>query len=169
LADGEIIYTSSFVLVPGALLKIDTNSALLVVRQQGSRGKFKAIAKATKDLMDLTPQFILFSALQGIAIALGIGYIGSVSGARHISNTDPDSPLFRKAYDEFMVSQGAVGSSEDMFRLQVPIREKPVKYIKRDHRARALRKRRFRSHIVHDVRGFLSQSLRADFSPGKGP
>ena len=167
-ADGEILYISSFTFVPGSVLNIDTPTAILVTRQQGSRGKFGSIAKATKDLMDLTPQFILFSALQGIAILLGIGYIGSVSGARHISNADPDSPVFRKAYDDFMVSQGAVGSADDLFRLQVPVREKPLKYVKRDHRSRTLRKRRFRSRIVQEVRERLAPALRPDAPSDKG-
>ena len=166
-ADGEILYISSFTFVPGDILNIDTETAILVTRQQGCRGKYGAIAKATKDLMDLTPQFILFSALQGIAIALGIGYIGSVSGARHISNADPDSPMFRKAYDDFMVSQGAVGSADDLFRLQVPVREKPLKYVKRDHRGRTLKKRRFRTRIVQEVRARLALVL-SDVSSGKG-
>lgn len=167
-ADGEIIYISSFVIVPGWVLKIDTGSVLLVTRQQGGRGKFKAISQATKDLMDLTPQFILFSALQGIAISLGIFYIASVSGARHISNFDPDSPLFRKAYDDFMVSQGAVGSAEDLFRLQVPVREKGLRYIKREHRTRTVRKRRYRARIVQGARNCLTSVLRPGFPPGKG-
>jgi len=167
-ADGEVIYIAAFTIVPGWTLEIDTDSALLVTRLQGSRGKFGAISKATKDLMDLTPQFILFSALQGIAMVLGISYIGSVSGARHISNEDPQSPLFHKAYDDFMVSQGAVGSADDLFRLQVPVREKPLNYIKRDHRARTLRKRRFRTRIVRDVSARLHYYLRPGFEPGKG-
>ena len=168
LADDEIIYISSFAIVPGWVLRIDAGSALLVTRQQGSRGKFKAIARATKDLMDLPPQFILFSALQGIAIMLGISYVASVSGARHISNFDPDSPLFRKAYDEFMVSQGAVGSAKDLYRLQIPVREKGLRYIKREHRTRTVRKRRYRARVVQGVRDRLSPLLRSGFPPVKG-
>jgi len=161
LRDGEVLYISSFTIVPGTVLRIDAENAVLITRQQGAPRMFEVIAKATKDFMDVSPQYILFSALQGIALALGLRYIGCISGSRHISNPQPGSQLFRRPYDDFMVSLGAVGTGRGFYILQIPLREKPLKYLKRAHRTRTVRKRRFRSQIANEGRKLVSRNLRA--------
>jgi uncharacterized protein VirK/YbjX len=160
LCDGEIIYLSSFTIVPGPVLKIEAENAILVTRQQGTQGMFPMIAQATKDFRDISPQYLLFAVLQGLALALDIRYIGCVPGGRHVANPQPGSSLFRRAYDDFMLSMGAVGSERGFYVLQIPLREKPLKYIKREHRTRTVRKRRYRSLISKEARRLLTENLR---------
>jgi uncharacterized protein VirK/YbjX len=160
LSDGDIIYISSFTIVPGSVLKIEAENAVLITRQQGAHGKFPVIAQATKDFRDISPQNLLFSVLQGLALALDIRYIGCVPGGRHVANPQPGSALFRRAYDDFMLSLGAVGSERGFYVLQIPLREKPLKYIKREHRTRTVRKRRYRSLISKEARRLLTENLR---------
>ena len=160
LCDGDIIYISSFSIVPGSVLRIEAKNAVLITRQQGTQGKFPVIAQATKDFRDISPQYLLFSVLQGLALALGIRYIGCVPGGRHVANPQPGSSVFRRAYDDFMLSLGAVGSERGFYVLQIPLREKPPKYIKREHRTRTVRKRRYRSLISKEARRLLTENLR---------
>lgn len=171
LCGGDVIYISSFTIVPGRVLKIEAENAVLITRQQGTQGMFQVIGQATKDFKEVTPQFLLLAVLQGLALALDIRYIGCVPGGRHISNPQPGSSLFRRAYDDFMLSLGAVGSENGFYVLQIPLREKPLKYIKREHRTRTVRKRRFRSQIGIEARKLLTRNLRSvpvPDAPGKG-
>lgn len=159
--DEEIIYICSFTIVPGSVLKVGTDHAVFVTRQQGTSGMFRAISQATKDFGEISPQHLLFSVLQGLALALDIRYIGCVPGGRHVANPRPGSSLFHRAYDDFMLSLGAVGSEDGFYVLQIPLREKPLKYIKREHRTRTVRKRRFRSLVSREARRLLLENLRS--------
>lgn len=169
VGDGAEIYISSFTFVPGSVLKVEAENTVLITRQQGAPRMFSTFSRATKDFMDISPQFVLFAALQGIALSLGLRYVGCVSGTRHISNPQPGSQLFRRPYDDFMLSLGAVGTTDGGFLLlRIPLREKPLKFIKREHRTRAVRKRRFRAQIANAARERMRQGLKAALRP-EGP
>ena len=153
--DGEVIYIFSFTVVPGSVLGLAAERAMLVTRQQGVRTAFDKIRQATRDFDDVSPKFMLFHALQGLAMGLGIRTIGGVSGARHISNRDPASAIFLNAYDDFFISLGAIANASGFLCLSLPLREKPLKFIAREHRSRTVRRRRFKGEVARIVRHAL--------------
>ena len=57
-----------------------------------------------------------------------------------------------KAYDEFWEAAGGLPVARQMYRLAVPSQEKSILEVKREHRSRTLRKRRFKGAIKEQVR-----------------
>jgi uncharacterized protein VirK/YbjX len=159
--DGVTIFILSFTVVPGAVIDMDAKDVILITRIQGVRGSFKSIKMATKDLHEISPPALLFSAVHGTALAFNIEYIAGIAGVHQLAYSDADAREFNTAYDEFFVSLGGVGNASGFFYFLVPLREKPLAFIKRDHRSRTRRKRMLKSMVSESVRQVLQQNCRS--------
>jgi uncharacterized protein VirK/YbjX len=166
--DGTTIFHLSFTIVPGTVIDIDAEDAVLITRIQGVRGLFKQIQMATKDLHEISPPALLFSAIHGTALAFNIGYIAGVAGVNQPAYSESDASEFTSAYDDFFISLGGIGNANGFFCFRVPLREKPLALVKRDHRSRTRRKRMLKSIVTESVRHVLHQHCRsAPASPAR--
>ncbi|MBF0560705.1 MAG: DUF535 family protein [Alphaproteobacteria bacterium] len=157
--ENTAIFILSFTIVPGFVVGLDVEATLLISRLQGVRGCFTQIQHATKSMLEVSPQTVLVAALQGIAMALGVQYIASVSSSTCVGNSNPKQPSteFSTAYDDYFISRGAIKNQTGFFCLSLPFREKPLTLIKRDHRSRTRKKRRFVWQISESVRDKLRE------------
>jgi uncharacterized protein VirK/YbjX len=158
--DGLGIYVVSFSIIPGSIVKSEASEVLLISRLQGMKGKYKYIQRATKAMSDVAPASFLLSALEGFAEAFGIREIVGVSALRQSAYGADADAIFRKAYDEFFQSQGAVLDDENLFRCPVPLPEKPLQDVKRGHKLRTKEKRAFKREVAIAVRRFFQVNRR---------
>ena len=158
--NGVGIYVISFSVVPGSIVKSRAPEVILISRLQGMRGKYNMIQRATKTMSDVAPSSFLLSALQGFAEAFDITEIVGVSAVRQAAYTEESGEIFRKSYDDFFISIGAVLGPENLFTCPVPIPEKPLQEVKRGHKLRTKEKRAFKRDVADTVRRFFQVNSR---------
>lgn len=148
--NGTPLYRLSFTIAPGPLTGAAAPHAILVARIQGVRGRFEAIRHATKSCLDIAPQLLLLSAVQGIAKALQIEVIAGIRNSEQITfNTDGATDIYFD-YDEFW--EAFAGIRTDRFYLiPVPFAKKPIQQINTVHRRRTRLKRRFKEAVAEDM------------------
>ena len=115
------------------------------------------IRKATRECNDVSPAALLLAAAEGIAQAFGLEHMIGISASTQVSTTYGRTDNFVKAYDEFWKTTGGTKLARDMYHLPLPVSGKPILSVKRNHRSRALRKRRFRK----SVKEYVSEAFRA--------
>jgi uncharacterized protein VirK/YbjX len=157
---GTTIFVLSFTIVHGSIVDANAEDAILITRMQGVCGLFQSIRTATKDMHDTSPTALTFCALSGIALALDINCIAGVSSANHRASSMAGSEWLESAYDEFFSSLGATQNARGFFCFQVPLREKPITLVRRDHRSRTKKKRAFKREISETVRRDFLQNVR---------
>ena len=139
----------------------EASEVLLISRIQGTKGEYKFIQRATKIMNDVAPASFLLAALQGFAEAFGVVEIVRVSARRQSTYNEVYAEVFRKSYDDFFVSVGAVLDRENLFHCPVPIPEKPLQEIKRGHKLRTKEKQAFKRNVADSVRRFFHVNRRA--------
>jgi uncharacterized protein len=151
-ADRVDIYTLSFAIGPGSIAGLAACHALYIARVQGKGGGLHLITRATKNCLDVSPAALLLTAAEGIATALDLSHMIGVGAGIQISTSADFRPEdFVKAYDEFWLAVGGLRLERNMYHLSVPLPHKPLQFIKRNHRSRALRKREFRTVVKESV------------------
>jgi uncharacterized protein VirK/YbjX len=159
--NGSRIFVVSFTFVQCSIIDVNKKGhAILLSRVQGERGLFQQIKAATKDMHDISPPYLLFSALNGIACALNVSYIFGTSGTRQICFTADRADIFIDTYDDFFISLGATENVNGFFCFDVPLRNKQLQFIKRDHRSRTKKKRRFKATISERALSVIHQNCR---------
>lgn len=156
--DGAIVFILSFNIVPGWVTKSQTDEVLLITRLQGSRGYYRQIRLATRDLHDVGPAALLLAALHGLAQAFGIGEMAGVCATRQSSYSEEFSSQYRSAYDDFFAEVGAARNSAGFFLSPIPMPEKPVELIKQGHKLRTREKRAFKRRVAAEVCQLLLES-----------
>ena len=160
-ADGVDIYFLSFTIGPGSVGGLAASHAIYIARVQGKGKGLHLIRTATKTCVDISPPALLLAAAEGVATALGIGHIIGVGADNHISASADFRPNdMVKAYDEFWLAAGGLRLERNMYHLLVPSLHKPIQSVKRNHRSRALRKRKYRIIVKEQVcRAFRDVAL----------
>ena len=146
--NGSDAFVLSFTIVPGSLVNETTRYALLVSRMQGTKGHFPEISNATKALSEIAPPLALLSALQGIASALHIPVMAGISATNSRCYHPDFATTFTKDYDNFFRSIGAKQDDSGYFKTPLPLVDKPLSSIRRDHRSRTKAKRKVRQYIA---------------------
>src|SRR5438477_702997 len=156
------IYTLSFTIGPGRVAGLAADQAIYIARVQGKARGLQLIRKATKVCLDISPAALLLAAAEGVATALELGHIVGIGADAQISaHADSRPEGLVHAYDEFWMASGGLRLDRNMYYLAVPLPEKPIKTVKRNHRSRALRKRAFRKLVKEQVcREFSAVALR---------
>jgi uncharacterized protein VirK/YbjX len=165
--DGEIFFTLSFTIVPGWVVKSTATEVLLISRLQGTPGYSpEQIRLAIKAMHGVRPRALLLSALEGIAIAMGIEEIASVSTRNHIDYCEELDAVFKNSYDDFFAELGLIKSDTGFFTSTVLIGDKPLTLIKQGHKIRTRKKRAFRKQArLACSDGVLKLTGRAAGSP----
>jgi len=156
------IYTLSFTIGPGGVAGLAADHAIYIARVQGKARGLQLIKEATKDCLDISPAALLLAATEGVATALELGHIVGIGADVQISASADSKPEgLVHAYDEFWLASGGLKLVRNMYYLTVPLPEKPIKTVKRNHRSRALHKRAFRKLVREQVcREFSAVALR---------
>ncbi len=152
MANGAPIFVMAFNIVPGRLFTKDNEPAILITRIQGSRGKFESIRIFTKEMSEISPPHLLYSALTGIAMSFGIDVIGGVCASRRFSDDPEIRNRFRTTYDGFFESIGAKRSDSGFFVTRISDKAEADPTANAGHRARNRRKRKMKADVAHSVR-----------------
>jgi len=158
-ADATDLYTLSFTLGPGIVAGLRAKNVMYIARVQGKGGALDLIRSATKSCLDISPTALLLSAAEGIAMELNLEQIVGISGSTQISAGKSPPGGLVTAYDDFWIAFGGQKLDGDMYRLTVPLAEKPLQLIKRCHRSRVRRKRAFRRLVSETVRASFRESV----------
>lgn len=145
--EGKVIYVLGFSIVPGWIAKSTAKDILLVARLQGTKGFQQELSRATRSLCQVGPTQILMAALEGMASALGIEWMASISGIKQISYDEKYAESFQRSYDDFFNQHGIPLSDDGFFVTPLPLKEKSLGEIKRGHKIRTREKRAFRQEI----------------------
>src|SRR5256885_765151 len=147
------IYTLSFSIGPGGVAGLDADHAIYIGRLQGRAGGLELIRETMKECLDISPAALLLAATEGVATALELGdIVGIGADAQLAARRDSRPEGLVHGYDEFWVASGGLRLDRNMYHLAVPLPEKPITTIKRNHRSRALRKRAFKKLVGEQVR-----------------
>jgi uncharacterized protein VirK/YbjX len=167
-ADSVDLYILSFTIGPGSIAALDADHAMYIGRVQGKGHGLELIRKATRDCKDVSPAMLLLAAAEGVAEALQLRYMVGIGAAAQISTAIGKKSVgdLVKAYDEFWTAAGASRQARNMWAMTVPRSAKPILEVKRDHRSRTHRKRRFKKEVKDEVRDrFQTAVLRPSALP----
>lgn len=167
--NGTPLYTVSFTFSPGNHFGLVEDQVLYVTRIQGAKESLDIISGATKTFSDNTPPVLLISAIEGMALSLGIRTIVGISLHNQIGYALVGQSGFQKNYDEFWKTYESVKISNSDYLLSLPIAYKGLSLIKSKHRSRVLAKRKVREGISRKVYSFFMNNVltgkRVRFSP----
>jgi len=151
--DGVDLYNLSFTIGPGAIAGLEARDVLYIARVQGKGHGIDQIREATRSCGDVSPAALLLATAEGIAEALDLVHMIGVGANSHVipreTGISPENLV--KAYDEFWRAAGGTKIARNMYKLEVPSPGKPILAVKRDHRSRAHRKRRFKRTVKEQV------------------
>ena len=149
--NGTVLQVISFVLAPGAAIGLPTPQVLLLTHVQGLVG-LDELRNATKALRDIAPAALLVHAAFGLALAWGIDSAVGV-GTAEKAGTWVDRHF---DYDGFwqITFKAERLAIANLFALDIPPMEKPLELIKRNHRARTLRKRQLKQQVREQVTAY---------------
>ncbi|MBV8848831.1 MAG: DUF535 family protein [Methylobacteriaceae bacterium] len=93
------IYGTSFSFVPGHIFGSDEPDVILISRMQGRAGEGEKYLEATKSCGDITPQFVTYNVLLGLAKTLRIHSIIGVAAQNQVYYKEALSDIFIPTYD----------------------------------------------------------------------
>jgi hypothetical protein len=110
----------------------------------------------------VSPAAILLAAAEGVAKAFDLDLMIGIGSGNQVAPRASQSDNLVKAYDEFWKTAGGLPVERSMYRIAVPSQGKSILEVKRDHRSRTLRKRRFKKAVKEQVcEAFLLAALPA--------
>jgi uncharacterized protein VirK/YbjX len=139
--EGKPVFILSFTLVPGWAAGSEAREVLLISRMQGVGGCYSEIKLARKVLADVAPNALLLAAVQGIALALGIDVLASVSSSQQYAYREEFADRLHRNYEEFLGELGIEKNGAGFLVSAIPIPEKPMASIKTGHKLRTKEKR----------------------------
>jgi uncharacterized protein VirK/YbjX len=167
LADGVRIYTLSFSVLPGDRVGSAAAPVLFISRLQGVKHHREAIVLASRDCHDIAPEHLLFTCLQGVAMALGVEGICGISAEIQPSRSNADLPRLESRYDRFFESLGMVRTAAGTYVRTVSEVERPLAAIKASHRRRTRIKRQRKREIAEACQDALIGGLSAAAWPAE--
>jgi uncharacterized protein VirK/YbjX len=147
----EHIYSLSFTIVPGYVVRSTAERAILISRVQGVKAKSVQFRIATTALIGVAPPMALLEAVQGIGRAFNISHLYGVSAERHPTFTRKYAELFSRAYDEFYAANGMTPENGGFFHGTIPLMQKPISSARSSSRRRIKLRRGMRKSISDAV------------------
>ena len=102
---------------------------------------------------------MLLAALQGIADALGIIEIASVTAARQSAYGEESVGGFEQAYNDLFLGLGLLPTEAGFFRAPIPLEGKPLSSVKKGHKLRTKQKRAFKHSVQSACASFLAEHI----------
>jgi len=163
--DHKKIFTLSFTIVPGCVLKLEGAEVLLITHLQGTKGCSSEIKFLRKVFNESSSRKLLLAALQGIAGAFGINELAAVCATNQTSYKNEHSALFRNAYDDFFDDLGMVKTTAGFYSISIPIEDRPLTSSNRRNITQAEKRRAMRQNVQSTCAAFLLGAAdRAAFS-----
>lgn len=140
----------SFVVAPGSAVGSQSPHVLLITQVQGY-AKSAQLKDVTKALHEITPACLLVNAAYGFAAAWKIDLAAGISAQSKVGKWIH----LHFDYDAFWQDfKGEYNANTDLYSLPVPAPEKPIAQIKRNHRARTLRKRLYKEQVREHIAAY---------------
>ena len=149
--NGRPLFELSFSIVPGKVIGCAAEQVLLVGRVQGRIGEARAIKVSTKAFHEIAPPHLLLAAALSIADVLAIDVIAGVGNDDQLAKSSEEVSTCYFDYDAFWKTFLFNKNAANIYEARIPLPEKPLEQIKRDHRRRALLKRRLKKQIGENV------------------
>jgi uncharacterized protein VirK/YbjX len=160
IANGKCLHRLSFSWVDGALAGVAVPTTIFVARNQGrwtdSGEAFDAFELA---FPNNSPSFFCFSALQGLAQAVGMTQVVAVKCDAHISYDPAEVRHFANAYDGFWKILGGTETAGSGYLIALPFYLKPLADMPSKHRKRAAQRREYWRAIGDSARSTLQRHL----------
>ncbi len=161
MANHSTIFTMTFTIMAENVLNraAGEEKVLFIGGTQGTAGCSDWIKLAAKAYGDIFPSIQLFTAVQALAMALGLNKIIAVTAAKQISPAvHEDSERYVNLYDKFWESQG--GELVNGFYEFAPLpAEKAAEELSGKHAARSRRKRQMRKALLDTLIGNCQRIL----------
>ncbi len=158
--DGERVFTLSFIIVPGWVVKSEVAETLLITRVQGASGSLRKIRLARRVLHEFFLGKLAVAALQGVANALGIGELHAVCATKQRSFEKERAAKLESIYDDFFDRVGMIKSAAGFYFGAIPLRDKPLILIQGRNRSRARKRRALRQEVQSVCAAFLLGAAR---------
>jgi uncharacterized protein VirK/YbjX len=160
VADGKCLHRLAFTWVEGATVGLSAPMAPCVACNQGrwidSGAAFEAFERA---FPNNSPSFFCFSAMQGVAQAVGMAEVVAVRYDAHLAYDPEQAKQFAKAYEGFWQILGGVEMPGPGYLIALPFYLKPLADMPSKHRKRAaLRREQWRA-IGDSARATLQRHL----------
>lgn len=160
LADGEILYTIAFTVVPGRITGSGCREVILISRIQGEPSLPNAKLKtAQAALARLRFGSVLLSCLEGLALAFGINEIACVSSPLQLSYSPDYADRFKHAYEDLLLERDFVLNELGIYVSPVPMWQRAVDENRPHHATRAQARHALRQKVSDLCRDFLRDLL----------
>lgn len=150
--NGTQVYQLSFSFVFGKSIGLGDENVCFITRMQTTRGCHEYAKEVSSNFHDVSPQWMLFSAVSGISERLGVNKIVGISGVDQYSYKLCCDKSFYTTYDGFFESLGVKKNLVGVYEIALPIQLKPINLVARKHRGRTLKKRKLRQVICDGCR-----------------
>lgn len=166
--EGKCIYSLTFTIVPGDAIGIPAPNLVLVSAVQGRAGMSDQI-QHVKDACDgLSPPMLLLSAVEGIALSLGITVLAGIGLDQQVQKQTWGDDRFGFDYDRFW--KEAIGERADgtYYIKALPEAYRPIEEIKAKHRKRTAQRRRIKLSVQESCQsGFDAACLKKKPTEGQ--
>jgi uncharacterized protein VirK/YbjX len=160
--NGEKIFTLSFTVVPGRVVKSDAPDVLLITQLQGEKGKVRQISLVYRILHGAGPAPLLLTVLESIGDAFSIRALACISANDQSFYRDEFVTSFQNAYDTFFAIRGMTKNDANVFLCPIPTSEKPLELTKRKDKRRTLKRRELKRLIRESVRRVICEACNGD-------
>lgn len=162
LVNGARLHCLSFNWTEGGTVGLGPQMLPFIGRNQGASSQAQhALESFNACFPNNSPSFFCFSAVQGLAEALGMSSVVGIKGKANICFDHGAAKSFINAYDRFWASLNGQEIAEHAYLISLPFYHKPLAEIAAKHRKRAAMRRTYWESISRSARGTLQPYLLA--------
>jgi uncharacterized protein VirK/YbjX len=162
LVNGTLLHCLSFNWIPGGTVGMGSQVLPFIGRNQGASFQAQpALASFNACFPNNSPSFFCFSALQGLAQALGMTSVVGIKGRANICFDHGAARSFINSYDKFWASLNGQEIAEHAYLISLPFYQKPLVDVAAKHRKRAAMRRSYWENISTSARRTLQPYLLA--------
>ncbi|MFL6717694.1 MAG: DUF535 family protein [Burkholderiaceae bacterium] len=165
MVNGTRLHCLSFNWIAGGTVGMGSQMLPFIGRNQGASAQAQqALASFNGCFPNNSPSFFCFSALQGLAQALGMTSVLGIKGEANICFERCAASSFINAYDRFWTSLEGKEIAEHAYLISLPFYQKPLSEVATKHRKRAAMRRAHWEGISASARKALHPYLFANES-----
>jgi len=162
LVNGTRLHCLSFNWIAGGTVGMGSQVLPFVGRNQGASSQAQpALASFDACFPNNSPSFFCFSALQGLAQALGMSSVVGIKGRANICFDHGAARSFINAYDKFWARLNGQEIAEHAYLISLPFYQKPLVDVAAKHRKRAAMRRSYWENISMSAHRTLQPYLLA--------
>ena len=160
LADGVLLYSIAFTIVPGDITRSTSPQVILISRIQGEPAlSVETLRRAQKALSKLRFGSLLMAGLEGVAMALGIEEVDCVPSVLQLSYNPAFADKFRHAYEELLEERSFTKNDYGLYATPIPMKERMPGTGSGNMGDRERARHWFRQQVCASCRDYLSRIL----------